>query len=104
MNQNLQRALSFAPDRLIRKPDVLCRTGLGNTTLYALIKQGRFPASFRLACRAVAWREADVDEWIANRIAEAQMQKVHTASTAAAPILSVEKAANDDPALGRAGL
>jgi len=76
MNKNLQRALSFAPDRLIRKPEVLSRTGLGNTTLYALVKQGRFPTSFPLAGRAVAWREADVDQWIADRVEASRTPRV----------------------------
>jgi prophage regulatory protein len=68
MSKNNQHYLATAQDRLIRKPEVLARTGLGNTTLYALVKQGSFPASFTLAGRAVAWREADVNRWISDRV------------------------------------
>jgi hypothetical protein len=51
MSKNNQHYLATAQDRLIRKPEVLARTGLGNTTLYALVKQGVF-------LRCSPWRDA----------------------------------------------
>lgn len=53
--------------RLLRRPDVIERTGLSRSTLYTLIANGRFPAPVRIATRAVAWHEADVDAWIKGR-------------------------------------
>lgn len=53
--------------RLIRKPEVLSCTGLSNTTLYDLVKQGLFPSPVRLTTRSVAWKEDEVDQWIAER-------------------------------------
>lgn len=55
------------PVRLIRKPELLGMVGLGNTSLYDLIKRGEFPAPLRLSARSVAWREDEVQAWIAAR-------------------------------------
>lgn len=55
------------PGKLIRLPSVSDRTGLGKSSLYAGVKAGTFPSPVRLSARAVAWRESDVDKWIAER-------------------------------------
>lgn len=56
--------------RVLRRPDVSERTGLGRSTLYAYIEEGRFPRPIRLGPRAVGWIEEEVDEWISDRISE----------------------------------
>lgn len=56
------------PSRLIRKPEVLKRTSLSNSTLYAYMAKGLFPANVKLGVRSVAWDEAAVDAWIAERL------------------------------------
>jgi prophage regulatory protein len=38
---------------------------VGKTTIYELVGQGRFPAPFRLPCRASRWSLAEVRAWIA---------------------------------------
>lgn len=55
------------PGKLIRLPLVEDRTGLGKSSIYAGVKNRTFPAPVRLSARAVAWRESDVDQWIAER-------------------------------------
>lgn len=55
------------PGKLIRLPLVEDRTGLGKSSIYAGVKARTFPAPVRLSARAVAWRETDVDQWIAGR-------------------------------------
>jgi prophage regulatory protein len=57
--------------RLIRLPEVLARTGLSRSSVYARIKaDGSFPAPVDLGTgHAVAWVEEEVDSWIAKRIA-----------------------------------
>ena len=55
------------PGKLIRLPQVEDRTGLGKSSIYAGVKARTFPAPVRLSARAVAWKEQDVDEWIASR-------------------------------------
>ncbi|NLZ16736.1 MAG: AlpA family phage regulatory protein [Desulfobulbaceae bacterium] len=54
--------------RLLRKPEVLERIGLSNSSLYCFIKKGEFPRQVQLGKRAVAWREDEVEQWIAERL------------------------------------
>jgi prophage regulatory protein len=50
---------------LLRLPAVCDLTGYKRSSIYALIKANKFPASVRLAGGgAVAWRAADVRAWI----------------------------------------
>lgn len=53
--------------RLLRRREVEAVTGLPRSTLYLKIAEGEFPRPVRLGKRAVAWREADVLDWIAQR-------------------------------------
>src|SRR3954447_7964461 len=66
------RANDTHATRILRKPDVKSRTGLSNSTIYAWIKDGRFPAPIALGDRAVGWLESEIDSWIAARIAAGQ--------------------------------
>ena len=59
-------------DRLIRLPDVEGATGCKKSTIYELMKAGRFPKPVRLSARHVAWSEAAVLQWVQDRIAEVQ--------------------------------
>ena len=53
----------------IRLEQVKARTGLSRSTLYAYIREGRFPAPVAISERCVAWVEGEIDGWIAERIA-----------------------------------
>ena len=53
--------------RLIRRPEVLKKTGLGRTTLYLLEKAGQFPQHFMLTPRCAAWDEIEIEVWMAKR-------------------------------------
>ncbi|WP_328806067.1 helix-turn-helix transcriptional regulator [Paraburkholderia solitsugae] len=55
-------------ERLIRLAEVMDRTALTRSTLYALIKRDEFPSPVRLTATAVAWPEISVDNWIQGRI------------------------------------
>lgn len=59
-------------DRLIRLPDVEGATGCKKSTIYELMKAGRFPKPVRLSARHVAWQESAVLQWVQDRIQEAQ--------------------------------
>jgi prophage regulatory protein len=52
--------------RLIRSKEVQAITGLPKSSLHNMARAGSFPAPLKLGARAVAWREADVAEWIAG--------------------------------------
>ena len=58
-------------DRLIRLPDVEGATGCKKSTIYELMKAGRFPKPVRLSARHVAWPESAVLQWVQDRIAAA---------------------------------
>ncbi|MFI5230655.1 MAG: helix-turn-helix transcriptional regulator, partial [Gemmatimonadales bacterium] len=56
-----------------RLPGVLERTGLARSTLYALVKSGKFPASIPMGTpHAVAWVESEVDAWVVATITAAR--------------------------------
>ena len=55
--------------RIMRRREVCGQTGLGRSALYAAIKDGRFPKPIKLGLRASGWIEAEVAEWITERIA-----------------------------------
>jgi len=54
-------------ERLLRIDDVCFFTGLGRSTVYAKVKAGNFPGPVQLHGACVAWRETEVDAWIATR-------------------------------------
>ena len=66
--------------RFIRLSEVLSRTGFGRTSIYRKMEEGSFPKSVKLGgplkdpslfdCRAIAWIEDEVDQWIESRISE----------------------------------
>jgi prophage regulatory protein len=53
---------------IIRLPQVKQRTGLSRSTLYALIKEGKFAAPIPIGARAVGWLDSDIDQWIDARV------------------------------------
>jgi len=55
--------------RLLRLPDVMRITGLRRSSIYDMVRAGTFPQAIPLTKVARAWSEAEVQEWIASRIA-----------------------------------
>jgi len=58
-------------DRLIRISEVLPLVGVGKSTWYALMKQGKAPRCVQVTPRCVAWSEAACMAWIQARLNEA---------------------------------
>ena len=56
--------------RLIRLPEVQHRVGLGRSTIYRWMNEGKFPKPVQLGGYAVAWADADIDEWIRLRVSD----------------------------------
>ena len=54
--------------RILRLKQTKERTGLSRSTLYALIKDGKFPTPISLGARAVGWLSSDIDAWIEARV------------------------------------
>ena len=56
--------------RLIRRKEVQAKTGLGASSIYALMRNGEFPQCLNLSERRVAWIESEVDSWVSECIAK----------------------------------
>jgi prophage regulatory protein len=61
--------------RFERLPKVCQRIGIGKSTLYAWISQGKFPAPVRLGENTVAWDARAVEGWMRKRIDEASQSQ-----------------------------
>ncbi|WP_421330368.1 helix-turn-helix transcriptional regulator [Aeromonas veronii] len=55
--------------RFIRMREVTQKTGLSKSSIYDLMAQGLFPKTVNLGGRSVAFVEAEIDAWMAERIA-----------------------------------
>ncbi|MES2979773.1 MAG: AlpA family phage regulatory protein [Pseudomonadota bacterium] len=51
-------------DALLRKREVLRLAALSNSSLYALMGEGRFPRPVRIGTRSVRWLEREVQAFI----------------------------------------
>lgn len=54
--------------RLIRLPTVMELTGLSRNGIYSAVDRNNFPKPVKIGLRAIAWREEEVNAWIASRI------------------------------------
>ncbi len=79
--------------RTLRLPEVIKMTGLGRSLIYRLQSQQRFPHSVRLADSAVGWLEAEIQAWVAARVAESRQRSATLRPPAArAPVKDVADA------------
>ena len=53
--------------KILRKKDVLLKTGLSKSTIYDLILNKKFPTQLKLSKRSVGWLESEVDQWIKSK-------------------------------------
>jgi len=51
-----------------RLPEVMARTGLSRSAIYAKIGKDEFPPRISLGPRAVGWLADEVEAWIQSRI------------------------------------
>lgn len=58
--------------RLIRLAEVMRRVGLGRSTIYRWMGEGRFPKPVKLGAHMVAWPEDTIDAWIASTQRDSQ--------------------------------
>ncbi len=54
--------------RLIRLKEVQHRVGLGRSTIYRWMDEGKFPRPHTLGGYVVAWLESDIDSWISSKL------------------------------------
>lgn len=55
--------------KLIKIKDVCELTSLGRSTIYKFVAENRFPRQVILGGNCVAWVEAEVIEWLEDKIA-----------------------------------
>lgn len=56
--------------KIMRLKEVMDYTGLGRSSIYKFITAGTFPKPVSLGDRAVGWVDHEVEDWIAERVAE----------------------------------
>ena len=57
-------SIELETDRFLTLKDVLHHVGLGKTTTYRLIKEGKFPQQIRIdGCRSVLFSLRDIQQW-----------------------------------------
>ena len=57
----------MSSSKLLRIRQVLAMTGLSRSSLYRELRAETFPDGVRLGPQSVAWREHEVEAWIAER-------------------------------------
>ena len=55
-------------DRPVRKPELQELTGLSDTTIWRLEREGNFPRRFRIYGRLVGWRRSEIMFWLEQRM------------------------------------
>lgn len=58
------------PLRIIREPVVFARTGLSRSERQVLEARGEFPARVPLGPRSIGWLAHEIDDWIAEKVAQ----------------------------------
>ncbi|MFP6805673.1 MAG: AlpA family transcriptional regulator, partial [Pseudomonadales bacterium] len=51
----------------LRLKEVVVKVGLSRSTIYKILDEGNFPASFRLGDKAVGWLQSDIERWMMER-------------------------------------
>jgi prophage regulatory protein len=63
------------PARILRLPAVKDRTGLATSTIYKLIRAGKFPRHIKITERASGWLETDIDAWVESRARKGEAEQ-----------------------------
>ena len=59
--------------KILRLPEVKKSTGLARSTIYKKMDEGTFPEPITLGPKAVGWLEANIQDWIEERIVQTQI-------------------------------
>ena len=58
--------------KILRLNEVINRTGIPRSTIYAFMAKDRFPKQINLGCRSVGWIDSEVNEWIEAKVEKAR--------------------------------
>ena len=81
--------------RMIRRHELRQIVPLADTTIYEVEQRGEFPRRFALNRRCVVWDLAEVEAWLAERLATARRSKIDRATHPAARSCAPLSAARD---------
>lgn len=59
--------MSDKQDSFLRLPQVIERTGLSRSVIYALIQKSKFPAQIKLSERTSVWANSSISLWIEEK-------------------------------------
>jgi len=54
--------------KILRRPALEGKVNLSRSTMYSMIKQGKFPRPIKLGPRSVGWIETEIDAWLESRL------------------------------------
>ena len=63
--------INSSKPRLINRAEVCSRVSLCKASVYKRMSVGEFPRPISIGGGRVAWLESDIDQWIAERLADA---------------------------------
>jgi prophage regulatory protein len=64
---NKSSAVSSDASVLIRESELRGRIKLSHSTIWRLVRAGKFPAPTRISQRAIAWPLSEIEAWIGSR-------------------------------------
>ncbi|WP_254305612.1 AlpA family transcriptional regulator [Sphingopyxis sp. BSNA05] len=68
LDVELNKAAQYPSARLLRLKDVQHRVGLGRSTIYRWMDEGKFPRPHPISNHSIRWLESDVDDWISSKV------------------------------------
>ncbi len=54
-----------AGNRLMKMSEVLAETGLGRSTIYAMMNRGEFPRPLKIGGKVIRWPASEIEAWLA---------------------------------------
>ena len=67
MSEDKAKAVSTVGIRFMRLPEVCKAVGVGQSTVWELVRHGEFPLPIKVTSRCTAWRSDEVEAWMASR-------------------------------------
>ena len=59
---------SNSKSKILRRKQVIARTGMARSTIYDHMRRGDFPTPVRLGVKIVGWLESEIEAWISDQV------------------------------------
>lgn len=56
--------------RFLRLKEVIFRSGLGRSSIYKLVSEGKFPPPVAIGERSIGWVESEFENWFELKLAK----------------------------------